>query len=118
MHWRAVQPGTEAGAAGAHRGGPEWLQVVRELDKEDLALLVQFVTGTSKVPLDGFKALQVCPCAPSLLMLSTKCSDKAQHTPAALVDLALADECYILSRYCHGSDPMHNHTGLSSGRAA
>ena len=35
------------------------LQVVRELDKEDLALLVQFVTGTSKVPLDGFKALQV-----------------------------------------------------------
>ena len=33
--------------------------MVRELDKEDLALLVQFVTGTSKVPLDGFKALQV-----------------------------------------------------------
>ena len=29
------------------------------MDKEDLALLVQFVTGTSKVPLDGFKALQV-----------------------------------------------------------
>ena len=75
MHWRAAQPATEAGAAGAHRGGPEWLQVVRELDKEDLALLVQFVTGTSKVPLDGFKALQVCPWAPSLLMLSTKCSD-------------------------------------------
>ena len=35
------------------------VQVVRELDKEDLALLLQFVTGTSKVPLDGFKALQV-----------------------------------------------------------
>ena len=35
------------------------LQVVRELEKEDLALLIQFVTGTSKVPLDGFKALQV-----------------------------------------------------------
>ena len=34
-------------------------EVVRELDSEDLALLVQFVTGTSKVPLDGFKALQV-----------------------------------------------------------
>ncbi|BDA45426.1 probable E3 ubiquitin-protein ligase HUWE1 [Coccomyxa sp. Obi] len=33
-------------------------EVVRELDREDLALLVQFVTGTSKVPLDGFKALQ------------------------------------------------------------
>jgi hypothetical protein len=35
------------------------VQVVRELEKEDLALLIQFVTGTSKVPLDGFKALQV-----------------------------------------------------------
>ncbi len=34
-------------------------EVVRDLDKEDLALLVQFVTGTSKVPLEGFKALQV-----------------------------------------------------------
>ncbi len=34
-------------------------EVVRELDREDLALLVQFVTGTSKVPLDGFEALQV-----------------------------------------------------------
>ncbi|EIE20172.1 HECT-domain-containing protein [Coccomyxa subellipsoidea C-169] len=33
-------------------------EVVREMDKEDLALLVQFVTGTSKVPLEGFKALQ------------------------------------------------------------
>lgn len=35
------------------------VQVVREMDKEDLALLIQFITGTSKVPLDGFKALQV-----------------------------------------------------------
>ena len=34
-------------------------QVVRELEKEDLALLVQFFSGTSKVPLEGFKALQV-----------------------------------------------------------
>lgn len=32
--------------------------VVDGMDKEDLALLVQFVTGTSKVPLDGFAALQ------------------------------------------------------------
>ena len=38
----------------------QWFwEVVRGLDKEDLALLVQFVTGTSKVPLEGFKALQV-----------------------------------------------------------
>ena len=32
--------------------------VVRELGKEDLARFVQFCTGTSKVPLEGFKALQ------------------------------------------------------------
>eukprot|EP00891_Asterochloris_glomerata_P006130 jgi/Astpho2/6130/e_gw1.00084.51.1_t len=37
----------------------QWFwELVRDLDKEDLALLVQFVTGTSKVPLEGFKALQ------------------------------------------------------------
>ena len=37
----------------------QWFwECVRELDKQDLALLVQFVTGTSKVPLEGFKALQ------------------------------------------------------------
>ncbi|KAI3425184.1 hypothetical protein D9Q98_008953 [Chlorella vulgaris] len=37
----------------------QWFwELVREMDKQDLALLVQFVTGTSKVPLDGFKALQ------------------------------------------------------------
>ena len=34
--------------------------IVNALSLQDLALLVQFVTGTSKVPLDGFKALQVC----------------------------------------------------------
>jgi E3 ubiquitin-protein ligase HUWE1 len=32
--------------------------VVAGLGKEDQALLIQFVTGTSKVPLEGFKALQ------------------------------------------------------------
>lgn len=32
--------------------------MVSELDKQDLAQLLQFVTGTSKVPLEGFKALQ------------------------------------------------------------
>ena len=38
----------------------QWFwEVVRGLEKQDLALLVQFVTGTSKVPLEGFKALQV-----------------------------------------------------------
>ena len=38
----------------------QWFwEIVAGLDKQDLALLVQFVTGTSKVPLEGFKALQV-----------------------------------------------------------
>ena len=33
--------------------------VIGEFSKEEKALFVQFVTGTSKVPLDGFSALQV-----------------------------------------------------------
>ena len=37
-------------------------EVTRSLDSQDLALLVQFITGTSKVPLDGFKALMVFSC--------------------------------------------------------
>jgi E3 ubiquitin-protein ligase HUWE1 len=32
-------------------------EVAAELDRQDLALLVQFITGTSKVPLEGFGAL-------------------------------------------------------------
>ena len=31
---------------------------VRQLDQEGLAKLLQFITGTSKVPMDGFKGLQ------------------------------------------------------------
>jgi len=33
-------------------------EVVAKLEKEDLARLIMFVTGTSKVPLDGFAELQ------------------------------------------------------------
>ncbi|KAI0492443.1 hypothetical protein KFK09_026716 [Dendrobium nobile] len=33
-------------------------EVVKSFNKEDMARLLQFVTGTSKVPLEGFKALQ------------------------------------------------------------
>ena len=33
-------------------------EAVEAMDKEDRALLLQFVTGTSKVPLGGFRALQ------------------------------------------------------------
>jgi len=37
----------------------QWFwQVVEEFDHHHLALLVQFITGTSKIPLEGFKALQ------------------------------------------------------------
>ncbi|KAL5548638.1 hypothetical protein UlMin_003869 [Ulmus minor] len=37
----------------------QWFwEVVKSFNKEDMARLIQFVTGTSKVPLEGFKALQ------------------------------------------------------------
>lgn len=37
----------------------QWFwEAVREMEGKSLALLLQFVTGTSKVPLEGFKALQ------------------------------------------------------------
>ncbi|XP_040986368.1 E3 ubiquitin-protein ligase UPL1-like isoform X1 [Juglans microcarpa x Juglans regia] len=37
----------------------QWFwEVVQAFNKEDMARLLQFVTGTSKVPLEGFKALQ------------------------------------------------------------
>ncbi|XP_073123872.1 E3 ubiquitin-protein ligase UPL1-like isoform X2 [Henckelia pumila] len=37
----------------------QWFwKVVQGFNKEDMASLLQFVTGTSKVPLEGFKALQ------------------------------------------------------------
>ncbi|XP_047975349.1 E3 ubiquitin-protein ligase UPL1 isoform X2 [Salvia hispanica] len=37
----------------------QWFwEVVEAFNKEDMARLLQFVTGTSKVPLEGFKALQ------------------------------------------------------------
>lgn len=52
----------------------QWFwKVVREMSKQELALLVQFVTGTSKVPLEGFKALQVSCLWP---LLSTRSSQK------------------------------------------
>lgn len=37
----------------------QWFwEVVRSFSREDLARFVMFVTGSSKVPLEGFKALQ------------------------------------------------------------
>jgi hypothetical protein len=37
----------------------QWFwDVVRAFNKEDMARLLQFITGTSKVPLEGFRALQ------------------------------------------------------------
>lgn len=59
----------------------QWFwEIVAALSKEDLALLVQFVTGTSKVPLEGFKALQVSHstgCEPEQMLVGCvvcKCS--------------------------------------------
>ena len=45
----------------------QWFwECVDDMGKQDRALLVQFVTGTSKVPLDGFRGLQVrTPAVPS-----------------------------------------------------
>lgn len=52
----------------------QWFwEIVAALSKEDLALLVQFVTGTSKVPLEGFKALQVSQAAGSECSTSNLC---------------------------------------------
>ena len=52
-------------AAGAAAGtGPDaqllqwWWQIVSEFTQQEKALLLLFVTGTSKIPLEGFKALQ------------------------------------------------------------
>eukprot|EP00250_Pteridium_aquilinum_P016180 c22986_g1_i1 orf=330-11435(+) len=37
----------------------QWFwEVVQDFSKEDMARLLQFITGTSKVPLEGFRALQ------------------------------------------------------------
>ncbi|XLU22846.1 hypothetical protein S245_058912, partial [Arachis hypogaea] len=37
----------------------QWFwEVVKTFNKKDMARFLQFVTGTSKVPLEGFKALQ------------------------------------------------------------
>jgi len=33
-------------------------EIIKSFSPSDLALLLQFVTGSSKIPLDGFKALQ------------------------------------------------------------
>lgn len=47
--------------SGYSSGSPviQWFwEAVRAMSKEELARMIQFCTGTSKVPLDGFKALQ------------------------------------------------------------
>lgn len=35
-----------------------FFEIIEEYSKSDLALLMQFVTGSSQIPLDGFKSLQ------------------------------------------------------------
>ena len=48
-----------SGYAAASRVIQWFWECVDEMGKQDRALLVQFVTGTSKVQLDGFRGLQV-----------------------------------------------------------
>ena len=62
----------------------QWFwEIVAALDKQDLALLVQFVTGTSKVPLDGFQALQARSAAVAVGMAACM---SAPAAPAMCVD--------------------------------
>ena len=57
----------------------QWFwEVVGELHKEDLALLLQFVTGTSRVPLEGFRALQGVS-GPQKFQVSRVCGRLACH---------------------------------------
>lgn len=54
-----LRKNTEYKGFTSHSPAIQWFwQVVKDMNQEDKALLLQFVTGTSKVPLEGFKALQ------------------------------------------------------------
>nr|GEW74196.1 E3 ubiquitin-protein ligase UPL1-like [Tanacetum cinerariifolium] len=54
-----LQANTEYSGYTAVSNAVTWFwEVVKAFNKEDRARLLQFVTGTSKVPLEGFKALQ------------------------------------------------------------
>ncbi|KAA8527075.1 hypothetical protein F0562_008696 [Nyssa sinensis] len=54
-----LKANTEYTGYTAASGVIQWFwEVVKSFNKEDMARLLQFVTGTSKVPLEGFKALQ------------------------------------------------------------
>ncbi|KAK1310386.1 E3 ubiquitin-protein ligase UPL1 [Acorus calamus] len=54
-----LQANTEYTGYTAASSVVQWFwEVAKAFNKEDMARLLQFVTGTSKVPLEGFKALQ------------------------------------------------------------
>ncbi|CAA6672443.1 unnamed protein product [Spirodela intermedia] len=54
-----LQANTEYTGYSAASSVVQWFwEVVKSFNKEDMARLLQFVTGTSKIPLEGFKALQ------------------------------------------------------------
>uniref|UniRef100_A0A1D1YBZ7 HECT-type E3 ubiquitin transferase n=1 Tax=Anthurium amnicola TaxID=1678845 RepID=A0A1D1YBZ7_9ARAE len=54
-----LQANTEYTGYSAASSVVQWFwDVVKTFNKEDMARLLQFVTGTSKIPLEGFKALQ------------------------------------------------------------
>ncbi|KAL0793741.1 hypothetical protein Bca101_065118 [Brassica carinata] len=70
--------------SGYSPGSPviQWFwEVVQGLSKEDKARLLQFVTGTSKVPLEGFSALQGISGAQKFQI--HKAYGSANHLPSA-----------------------------------
>ena len=97
----------------------QWFwEVVSALSKEDLALLVQFTTGTSKVPLEGFKALQVLLpanlCVTALLLLW------AGLFLCYIVCSVFADICLLTCRasLARKSSKYTKHMGLKTGYQA
>eukprot|EP01084_Bolivina_argentea_P071136 129372_1 len=55
-------------------------QCVKEMDKEERALLLQFITGTSKVPIGGFKQL---PGMDGIQRLQIHSCDQIDNLPSA-----------------------------------
>ncbi|OQS02349.1 HECT E3 ubiquitin ligase, partial [Thraustotheca clavata] len=72
----------------------EWFwQIVREFSSEDRARLLQFATGSARVPLQGFKALisydgQTCPFSLQSIPFSDTAYPRA-HTCFNRIDLPL-----------------------------
>lgn len=56
-------------------------EIIESFDASEIALLLQFVTGSSKIPLDGFKALQGMHGAQNFTLEKLRTNDM-QRLPA------------------------------------